>query len=51
MRAEALLEQLSPKKRTVLVLHDMRGMDASRIAKFAAMAASVLFGKARSLLG
>ncbi len=32
-RAEALLEHLSPKKRTVLVLHDLRGMDAARIAE------------------
>ncbi|MHB8873267.1 MAG: RNA polymerase sigma factor [Myxococcaceae bacterium] len=32
-RAEALLEKLAPKKRAVLVLHDMRGMDASRIAE------------------
>lgn len=32
-RVEALLDELSPKKRTVLVLHDLRGMDASRIAE------------------
>jgi RNA polymerase sigma-70 factor (ECF subfamily) len=32
-RTEALLDGLSPKKRTVLVLHDLRGMDASRIAE------------------
>ncbi len=32
-RVEALLEKLSPKKRTVLVLHDLRGMEASRIAE------------------
>lgn len=32
-RAEALLDKLSPKKRTVLVLHDMRGVEASRIAE------------------
>jgi RNA polymerase sigma-70 factor (ECF subfamily) len=32
-RAEALLAQLAPKKRAVLVLHDMRGMDAGRIAE------------------
>ncbi|MBI3185298.1 MAG: sigma-70 family RNA polymerase sigma factor [Myxococcales bacterium] len=32
-RAEALLERLSPKKRTVLVLHDLRGMEAARIAE------------------
>jgi len=32
-RVEELLEKLSPKKRTVLVLHDLRGMEASRIAE------------------
>ena len=32
-RAEALLEKLAPKKRAVLVLHDIRGMDAAQIAK------------------
>jgi RNA polymerase sigma-70 factor (ECF subfamily) len=32
-RVEALLTQLAPKKRTVLVLHDLRGMSASRIAE------------------
>ena len=32
-RTEALLAQLAPKKRAVLVLHDMRGMDAGRIAE------------------
>jgi RNA polymerase sigma-70 factor (ECF subfamily) len=32
-RVEQLLEKLSPKKRTVLVLHDLRGMEASRIAE------------------
>lgn len=32
-RAAALLERLSPKKRTVLVLHDMRGVEAQRIAE------------------
>jgi RNA polymerase sigma-70 factor (ECF subfamily) len=32
-RAEALLEALSAKKRTVLVLHDIKGMDAARIAE------------------
>lgn len=31
-RTEALLGQLSPKKRTVLVLHDLRGMEAAQIA-------------------
>lgn len=31
--AEALLDRLSPKKRTVLVLHDIRGVEASRIAE------------------
>jgi RNA polymerase sigma-70 factor (ECF subfamily) len=32
-RVEALLEALSPKKRTVLVLHDLRGVEAARIAE------------------
>lgn len=32
-RVEALLQELSPKKRAVLVLHDMRGVEASRIAE------------------
>jgi RNA polymerase sigma-70 factor (ECF subfamily) len=32
-RTEALLDGLSPKKRTVLVLHDLRGMEAARIAE------------------
>jgi len=32
-RAEALLDQLAPKKRAVLVLHDIRGLDAAQIAK------------------
>lgn len=32
-RVETLLEDLSPKKRTVLVLHDLRGVEASRIAE------------------
>jgi RNA polymerase sigma-70 factor (ECF subfamily) len=32
-RVEALLEKLSPKKRAVLVMHDLRGMEASRIAE------------------
>ncbi len=32
-RVEALLEHLSPKKRTVLVLHDLRGVEAQRIAE------------------
>lgn len=31
-RVEALLEQLSPKKRTVLVMHDLQGVDAHEIA-------------------
>lgn len=31
-RVEALLQELSPKKRAVLVLHDLRGVDAHRIA-------------------
>jgi RNA polymerase sigma-70 factor, ECF subfamily len=32
-RVEALLERLSPKKRAVLVLHDLQGVDAQRIAE------------------
>ena len=32
-RVEALLENLSPKKRAVLVMHDLRGMEAARIAE------------------
>ncbi len=32
-RVEALLENLSPKKRAVLVMHDLRGMEASAIAE------------------
>ncbi len=32
-RVEALLEQLSPKKRAVLVLHDLQGVEAQRIAE------------------
>jgi RNA polymerase sigma-70 factor (ECF subfamily) len=32
-RVEALLEQLSPKKRAVLVMHDLQGMEAQRIAE------------------
>ncbi|MBX7096829.1 MAG: sigma-70 family RNA polymerase sigma factor [Myxococcaceae bacterium] len=32
-RVEALLQQLSPKKRAVLVMHDLRGMEAARIAE------------------
>jgi RNA polymerase sigma-70 factor, ECF subfamily len=32
-RVEALLQELSPKKRAVLVLHDLRGIEASRIAE------------------
>jgi RNA polymerase sigma-70 factor, ECF subfamily len=32
-RVEALLERLSPKKRTVLVLHDLQGVEAQRIAE------------------
>jgi len=35
-RVEALLERLSPKKRTVLVLHDLQGLDAQRIAELLA---------------
>jgi RNA polymerase sigma-70 factor (ECF subfamily) len=33
VRVEALLEQLSPKKRAVLVMHDLQGVDAQRIAE------------------
>lgn len=32
-RVEALLQQLSPKKRTVLVMHDLQGVEAARIAE------------------
>jgi RNA polymerase sigma-70 factor (ECF subfamily) len=32
-RVEALLEQLSPKKRAVLVMHDLQGVDAQKIAE------------------
>lgn len=32
-RVEALLQRLSPKKRAVLVLHDLQGVDAQRIAE------------------
>jgi RNA polymerase sigma-70 factor, ECF subfamily len=32
-RVEQLLQSLSPKKRAVLVLHDMRGIEAGRIAE------------------
>jgi RNA polymerase sigma-70 factor (ECF subfamily) len=32
-RVEALLQKLSPKKRTVLVLHDLKGLEAQRIAE------------------
>lgn len=32
-RVEALLEKLSPKKRAVLVLHDLQGVEAQRIAE------------------
>lgn len=32
-RVEALLEQLAPKKRTVLVMHDLQGVEAQRIAE------------------
>jgi RNA polymerase sigma-70 factor (ECF subfamily) len=32
-RVEELLLKLSPKKRAVLVMHDLRGMEASRIAE------------------
>ena len=33
VRVEALLEKLSPKKRAVLVLHDLQGVEAQRIAE------------------
>jgi RNA polymerase sigma-70 factor (ECF subfamily) len=32
-RVEALLQHLAPKKRTVLVMHDLRGIDALKIAE------------------
>jgi RNA polymerase sigma-70 factor (ECF subfamily) len=32
-RVEALLEKLSPKKRAVLVMHDLQGVDAQTIAQ------------------
>lgn len=32
-RVETLLQQLSPKKRAVLVLHDLQGVEAHRIAE------------------
>lgn len=32
LRVEALLEKLSPKKRAVLVMHDLQGVDAQTIA-------------------
>jgi RNA polymerase sigma-70 factor (ECF subfamily) len=32
-RVEELLQKLSPKKRAVLVMHDLRGMEAQRIAE------------------
>jgi RNA polymerase sigma-70 factor (ECF subfamily) len=32
-RVEVLLEQLSPKKRAVLVMHDLQGMEAQAIAE------------------
>ena len=32
-RVEALLEKLSPKKRAVLVMHDLQGVEAARIAE------------------
>lgn len=32
-RVEGLLEKLSPKKRTVLVMHDLQGVEAQRIAE------------------
>jgi RNA polymerase sigma-70 factor, ECF subfamily len=32
-RVEALLEKLSPKKRAVLVMHDLQGIDAQKIAE------------------
>ena len=33
VRVEALLEQLAPKKRAVLVMHDLQGIEAQRIAE------------------
>ena len=33
VRVEALLEKLSPKKRAVLVMHDLQGMEAQKIAE------------------
>jgi RNA polymerase sigma-70 factor, ECF subfamily len=33
VRVEALLEKLSPKKRAVLVMHDLQGVDAQTIAE------------------
>lgn len=33
LRVEAMLEKLAPKKRAVLVMHDLQGMDASEIAQ------------------
>lgn len=33
VRVEALLEKLSPKKRAVLVMHDLQGVDAQTIAQ------------------
>jgi RNA polymerase sigma-70 factor (ECF subfamily) len=32
-RVEALLDQLSPKKRAVLVMHDLQGVEAQKIAE------------------
>lgn len=32
-RVEVLLEKLSPKKRTVLVMHDLQGVEAQKIAE------------------
>jgi RNA polymerase sigma-70 factor (ECF subfamily) len=32
-RVEALLQHLAPKKRTVLVMHDLQGIDALKIAE------------------
>ena len=32
-RVEELLQQLAPKKRAVLILHDLRGIEAARIAE------------------
>lgn len=32
-RVEALLQKLAPKKRTVLVMHDLQGMEAAQIAE------------------